>query len=118
MGLDGRVRDYKRLGDRYRLQRIDVSAKETPVACISTMARPGPEVGIGRSQMIMPSGSTTPGSTTAVSVRPRRCSGLLALGKVELREERQEGVGDLLWALRVGVVARVLDHLVAAQTGW
>jgi hypothetical protein len=40
MGLDGRVRDYKRLGDRYRLQRIDVSAKETPVACISTMARP------------------------------------------------------------------------------
>jgi hypothetical protein len=40
------------------------------------------------------------------------------LGMGVLGEERQDGVGDLLRVLRVGVVARVLDHLVPAQSSW
>lgn len=35
-----------------------------------------------------------------------------------LGEERRDGVGDLLRILRVEVVTRVLDHLVAAQPSW
>jgi hypothetical protein len=36
------------------------------------------------------------------------------LGMGVFGEERQDGRGDLLRVLRVGVVARVLDHLVPA----
>ena len=40
------------------------------------------------------------------------------LGMAVLGEERRDGVGDLLRILRVEVVTRVLDHLVAAQPSW
>lgn len=47
-----------------------------------------------------------------------RCQITSILGIGDLGEERQEGVSDLLRILRVGVVARVIDHRVPAQTGW
>ena len=57
------------------------------------------------------SANSAPEATTSAVFRP-------VLGMVVFGEERQDGVGDLLRVLRVGVVAGVLDHLVAAQTGW
>lgn len=35
-----------------------------------------------------------------------------------LGEEGQDSVGNLLGVLRMGVVARVLDHLVGTDPGW
>ncbi len=57
------------------------------------------------------SASSAPEITTSEVFRP-------TLGLGVLGEERQDGVGDLLRVLRVGVVARVLDHLVPAQSSW
>src|SRR5215469_18776963 len=57
------------------------------------------------------SASSAPEATTAKVLRP-------ALGMGVLGEERQDGVGDLLRVLRVGVVARIFDHLVPAQSSW
>jgi hypothetical protein len=41
-----------------------------------------------------------------------------ALGLGVCSEEWQKGGCDLLRVLRAWVVARVLDHLVPAQSGW
>ena len=53
--------------------------------------------------MPVSSASSAAEATTSAVFRP-------ALGISALGEERQEGVCDLLRVLRVGVVARVLDH--------
>src|ERR1700760_4348481 len=56
------------------------------------------------------SAKSAPAVTTSVVFRP-------ALGMSVLGQERQDGIGDLLRVLGVGVVARVLDHHVTAQFG-
>jgi hypothetical protein len=40
-----------------------------------------------------------------------------ALDTAALDEEFQDGLGDLLWVLGVGVVACVVDHFVLAEAG-
>ena len=56
------------------------------------------------------SANSAPEAITSEVFRP--------LGMAVLGEERRDGVGDLLRILRVEVVTRVLDHLVAAQPSW
>ena len=49
---------------------------------------------------------------------PRRCSGPSSHGCARRGTAGWRCVGDLLRVLRVEVVTRVLDHLVAAQPSW
>jgi len=60
--------------------------------------------------MPVSSASSAPKATSSAVLTP-------ALGTAAFCEERQDGPGDLLWVLGVGVVACVVDHFVLAEAG-